>query len=222
MKNILLLFIVMFLNNPLLMKQSVAQVYSPLNSVPEWVKAKVTSEEYSLWKMMSRYYQIDYSFLAEDLSSAEKDRLYDFVREMYASIKKGEYQMPQGEQFTISMPAPIDTSLNWRICILSQIDENIRFCKQQAVIYEGKQSNNVYLECSVWYVYDNQKEKMHIIKYKVQPAGSFAEFQGSVTFYFNKNNASLVGSVSGTLQYFDKMHVFHEENLNKRLAIPLK
>lgn len=48
--------------SPIRKSQNACNVYAPVDSVPEWVKEKVTQEEYNLWKTMSSVYQIDYSF----------------------------------------------------------------------------------------------------------------------------------------------------------------
>ena len=38
-----------------------AQEYSKLDEVPQWVKEKVSHEEYKLWEVMSSVFQIDYN-----------------------------------------------------------------------------------------------------------------------------------------------------------------
>ena len=43
-----------------------AQEYSKLDEVPQWVKEKVSHEEYKLWEVMSSVFQIDYSFLKKE------------------------------------------------------------------------------------------------------------------------------------------------------------
>lgn len=64
--------------------------YMPLNVIPDWVKVKVTEEEYALWKTMSSIYEIDYSFLEKGLDVKQNEILYETVRNMCRDIVSGE------------------------------------------------------------------------------------------------------------------------------------
>lgn len=67
------------------------QVYMPLDSVPDWVKVRVTPDEYKLWKELSRYFQVDYSILRQDLSGEQNAYLYRSIRELIEAVEAGIY-----------------------------------------------------------------------------------------------------------------------------------
>jgi endo-alpha-1,4-polygalactosaminidase (GH114 family) len=57
-----------------------AQEYSKLDEVPQWVKEKVSHEEYKLWEVMSSVFQIDYSFLKKDISQERKKEILHLLQ----------------------------------------------------------------------------------------------------------------------------------------------
>ena len=69
---------------------SAAVLYMPLDTVPEWVKKKVTPEEYELWKTMSSKYEINYSVLEEELSQRQRDSVYSIIKPLVQNIKDGK------------------------------------------------------------------------------------------------------------------------------------
>ncbi|MFT0230811.1 hypothetical protein [Bacteroides faecis] len=69
-----LLFILFFAGVCNLQFKCNAQEYSKLDEVPQWVKEKVSPEEYKLWEVMSSVFQIDYSFLKKKYISRKKKR----------------------------------------------------------------------------------------------------------------------------------------------------
>lgn len=84
---------------------------------------------------MSNVFQLSYSFLFQNMSTNQRSLLYKDLRQMCESIKKGDYSSKKGELFTVSLPAPVDTSLIWRVNELIQIDESIQFViKEQSYI----------------------------------------------------------------------------------------
>lgn len=70
----------------------VMPLYMPLDSIPEWVKEKVSQDEYELWEIMSTKYEIDYSILKEELSTSQKDSVYSIIRKLSSDIKDGKIQ----------------------------------------------------------------------------------------------------------------------------------
>ena len=57
--------------------------FMPQNVIPNWVKEKLTPQEYELWMKLSQKYEIDYSILKNDLSVEEKKRLYNKIEKIY-------------------------------------------------------------------------------------------------------------------------------------------
>ena len=134
---------------------------------------------------------------------------------MCNSIESGGYSNSKGEQFTISIVADVDTTLNWKVDVLFQIDENIQFCKRNAVIYQVEDLEKVQLSCEIWYIYNSLKKEAYIVKYSVLPVESLARFQGSIVFSYQKELDQFEGSCAGTFQYYDKWNKEHFQNLNK-------
>ena len=66
---------------------------APLDSVPEWVKEKVTPKEYEIWKTMSSVFYIDYSILKTELSPKRKQEIYDGLKKICEELKKGNFQI---------------------------------------------------------------------------------------------------------------------------------
>ena len=64
------------------------QEYSPLNVVPEWVKEKVSPEEYELWKTLSSRYEIDYSFLKKEISPQRMENIISYVEQLCEEMKQ--------------------------------------------------------------------------------------------------------------------------------------
>ncbi len=193
----------------------------PLDSVPQWVQEKVSEEEYKLWKTMSSVFRIDYSFLKKELSLEKRKEFYNSLKQMCKSIENGEYISKKGELFAVSFPAPIDTQLEWRICELIQIDEHIKLCKKKANIYQGRQNENACLECIVWYLHNSQTKKVEILKYETSTTLGFSKFQGVTVFSVRPDESGLMGSCSGTLEYYDAMRNYQTETVHKRFIVPL-
>lgn len=207
--------------SPIRKSQNACNVYTPVDSVPEWVKEKVTQEEYNLWKTMSSVYQIDYSFLKRNIPNDKRNHFYSGIKQMCESIKKGEYSSKKGELFAVSMPAPIDTSLIWRVNELTQIDDSIQFCNRRSIIYRSEHWKNVYLECSVWYVYDSLQKDVDIIKYEILSPLPFSRFQGSLILNLQNDRISLRGECAGTIEYYDKELNYRSETVQKSFIVPL-
>lgn len=51
-------------------KSEIVREYMPLGMIPEWVKFRVSSEEYELWKVLSSKYEVDYSILLTELTAS--------------------------------------------------------------------------------------------------------------------------------------------------------
>lgn len=174
---------------------------APLDSVPEWVKERVTPKEYEIWKTMSSVFYIDYSILKTELSPERKQEIYDGLKKICEGIEKGEFSHQVGTGFTFAKENPIDTTFQWKLCELTQIDENIQLCKREASVYQSAHSNSVELVCTVWYIYNSQKKEVHIVKYEISPNGSRCKFQGGMGMVYQKNLNRLQGSYAGTFRY---------------------
>ena len=66
-----------FLN---LEKAASAIEFMPLNTVPEWVKDRVSGKEYEAWVRLSSRYEIDYSILTQTLTSKKMSCINILIR----------------------------------------------------------------------------------------------------------------------------------------------
>lgn len=78
--------------------------YMPLNVIPDWAKQKMTDEEYALWTIMSSVYEIDYSFLSQELDICQKEIIYKAVRSICHEIMLGGIMGPAG-YFAVYRPS---------------------------------------------------------------------------------------------------------------------
>ena len=100
-------------------------LYMPLDSVPEWVKEKVSNEEYELWKTMSSRYRIDYTFVKENMSNKRRKQVYDCVRSICERIRNGEIR-EKGGLFMVASEQRSNFWSNWRMeRLATPEDDNI-------------------------------------------------------------------------------------------------
>lgn len=202
-------------------EENLMELVTPLDSVPEWVQKRVTPEEYRLWKTMSSIFKINYSFLNRNFPLAEREIFYRDIKRMCDSIENGEYSNKKGELFSVSLLAPIDATVDWKVSELIQIDDNIQFCKRSSIIYRCEEFDKAYLECSVWYIYNYQKKDINIVKYEILSPTPFSRFQGSVSFFLQDDRISLKGNCSGTIEFYDDERNYHSETVYKSFIVPL-
>lgn len=74
----------------------IVPLYMALDSVPEWIKSEVTSEQYDLWKILSSKYEIDYSFMKGQLTEKRKAHIYSGVSRICMDILDGKIDKPMG------------------------------------------------------------------------------------------------------------------------------
>lgn len=84
--------------------------YASLNEVPEWVRERVTVEEYDMWKIVSSRYFVDYAFLRDSLSVSQKERIKENLKNLVNDINLGNVQ--SGENYLM-------------FCDLSKSESNI-------------------------------------------------------------------------------------------------
>ena len=198
-------------------------IYMPLDSIPNWVKAKVSPAEYELWKQLSHYYQVDYSVLQKDFSQERKKELYRAIRKTLADIGSGKLSCHQlyGYYTFFSLPV-IDRDLSWEVCHLTKIDEDISLVNKQTPIYYARNEEKYPVTCSIWYIYDRSRQAATVLKYKfesVKDCSDFPNIMGSVVFL--PNQGILRGSCAGTLDYVDRLGKSHVEYINVAFTCPL-
>lgn len=143
---------------------SYAQEYSKLNEVPQWVKAKVTPEEYELWKVMSTVFQVDYSFLKVNLSEGRRLDILHLLQKTVPEIQKGLYA-EKGNLFCVADEYKVDSLQNWSTSVLE--------CrKQSGIIYSNRDGYDAHFQLTVIYGYDKQNGKVYPIKTELEGISS--------------------------------------------------
>lgn len=53
---------------------------APMGVVPEWAKEQMTTEEYDTWKVVTKVYCVDYSFLKHERFPEERASIYESAK----------------------------------------------------------------------------------------------------------------------------------------------
>lgn len=189
--------------------------FMPLDSVPMWVKNKVSSKEYEQWKKMSHYFNIDYSVLDDKMYESRKNSLYRHIRQICHDIEMGTYEGTLKTHYTFVLVQESDTCLQWEVAELNRIDEDICLYKREAVIYRSSDYPNVGLVCTIWYVYNSRNKDVYIISRKYTPTANPMEVRGGGTVDYIKSKDKIHVDFGGILIYYDDSHTYHEELVKK-------
>lgn len=190
---------------------SYAQEYSKLNEVPQWVKDKVTPEEYELWKVMSTVFQVDYSFLKVNLSEERRLDILQIIQKTVPKIQDGSYEAKKGSQFCVADEYKVDTLQSWSTEVLE--------CrKQSGIIYSNRDGYDAHFKLTVIYGYDKQNGKVYPIKTELEGISSSGLdiIQNDMPIVsFTEVDGKMQGTCSGTLFFHDKAGKLHSDNFTK-------
>lgn len=149
------------------------EVIAPVDSIPEFVKDKVTPELYEVLEALSHSFRINYSFLSDENYPEQKGFVYDFFKRIYDGTKKGDFKPTDSPRLlSVSMPLKLHADLQWEREVQYMIDENMQFCKLKAIVYAGKRSEKEQLQLEIWYVYDAAKQQVLPLKAQLCPIGT--------------------------------------------------
>lgn len=73
-------------------KSEIVREYMPLGMIPKWVKFRVSSEEYELWKVLSSKYEVDYSILLTELTASQKQQVDSILISCVQDIRLGKIE----------------------------------------------------------------------------------------------------------------------------------
>lgn len=202
--------------------QDFAEPYSPLGSVPDWVEAKTTPQEYALWEKLSEHFRIDYSILRQPLSQAQKEKLYDSIAATCKAIANGSYSAPTKTPLAFHIPPAPDTSIQWNMADKIQIDEHIRYEKVEGIVLKPENGNNIAIKSMAWYIYNSEDKSVYLIKDTLQSTGQGAQINAVQTFYYDKEGQKLCGSCAGTLTFLDNQNKWRSVDFNKSYNFPVE
>lgn len=180
-----------------LKSQTVHTLKAPVDSIPDFVKQKVSPELYEILETMSHVYIIDYSFLMDKtFPEKEKDLTEGLQQGIYKLVKEGKItkQNPP-EVFAVATTTRVP-SLHWKVDFLYQIDEDMQFCKKSTIVYTGKHSTKAQLQAEIWYIYNKNKRRVLPLKIHVSPVNRGTFRQNSLPMLYGKN-----GKLPGIGQY---------------------
>ena len=189
--------------------------FMPLDSVPAWVKNKVTSKEYELWKKMSHHFYIDYSTVNDKLYENKKDSLYKRISMICQAIENGTYDGTIHTPYVFKFVQEPDTCLHWDIIELNRIDENIYFYERNAIIYQSSDNPKACLMCTIWYIYNSRDKKTNIISHKYAPTAGLMEVGGFGAADYIETKDKIYIDFAGSLIYYDNFLKYHEEQVEK-------
>ena len=183
-------------------------VFMPVDSVPEWIKDKVSAEEYQLWKTLSSKFSVDYSILEYPLTDKQKGALYTSVSAFAKDIESGKITRYMG-RFTGITLANVATAQRkmlknrsesggdgeikyrdtgfWEICYIEEAKSSIDVGAEYAV--QGK-------EVTVTYPY-----------YRVRSAYN-ADYSGYPSASYQRAHQVIRFVVSGSLVYMHPQYGF--------------
>lgn len=201
---------------------------APVDSIPDFVKEKVTPEEYEMLKTISSVYIMDYTFVDEALPE-HRERIDEMLKELSEVVKAGKWEGERGQRYAFSFPLRIDTTLNWEYETIHRITEDIQFCKRKAIVYTVNEHGNIRVQLEVWYVYDAAKREVNVIHYEFSPAKPtdsskvkpFSRVNGVATFNYVPEEKALKGEFGMIFEYY-LAGKYTGETVNKGFVIPLE
>lgn len=174
-------------------------LFMPLNSVPEWVRQKITPREYQLWKLLSTRYEIDYSILNFDLNAQQKKVLYESIEFLCQEFEEKSDSEPLGYLLI--------QSLSQSSSIVNRI-ERLNSPEGETDIYGTAGPITIYsvsgvdacVKVTVSYSINSKKAEITSASANAYASGRSAiKFEGSCTA--SPGKTGIVVSCSGTITY---------------------
>ncbi len=170
--------------------------FMPLNTVPEWVKERVSGEEYEAWVRLSSRYEIDYSILTKTLTDEQKDELYQYIDTLWIQSQDSVGQRSLG-YFTVAAQSVfkrIETRQN------AETGKEVHGEKGPIVIHRVNGAGEALVKATVSYTVNQNKTKILRASanvYKDGPAARDLSCSSSV----NIEGRGVIVNCAGTLVY---------------------
>lgn len=182
-----------------------------MDEVPQWVKEKVSPEEYKLWEVMSSVFQIDYSFLKKNISQERRKEILHLLQNTVPRIQNGSYSVEKGTLFCVADEFKVDSLSNWSTEILE--------CKKKnGIIYSSRDGYDAHYKLTVIYGYDKLNKKVYPIKNELECisySGIDITCNDLPIIKYNEVEGKLQGTCYGTLSFKDKKGITHSEDFTK-------
>lgn len=178
------------------LEEKVDTEFMPLNSVPEWIKDKVTEKEYEAWVRLSSRYEIDYSVLSLELTESQKKDLYQYIDSLWIQSQDSVGQSSLG-YFTVAVQSVfkrIETRQN------SETGKEVHGEKGPIVIYKVNGAGEASVKATVSYTVNQSKTKILRASAKVYKDGPAAR-DLSCSSSVNIEGRGVTVNCAGTLVY---------------------
>ena len=143
------------------------------NTIPSWVEKVTTKEEYAIWKTLSRYYRVDYSYVKyqRQESKVAKMEVYDRLKKLCDRLESGELKVGPNETFAV-----VSTDRG----TLSPFNEHSIVCREKHfLLYTDVEGYDAHLMLKLVYVYDEVNRTVDLLKKEIY-AKSFSGISVSV------------------------------------------
>ncbi|WP_302974834.1 hypothetical protein [Paraprevotella clara] len=178
------------------LEEKVDTEFMPLNSVPEWIKDKVTEKEYEAWVRLSSRYEIDYSVLSLELTESQKKDLYQYIDSLWIQSQDSVGQSSLG-YFTVAVQSVfkrIETLQN------PEAGKEIHGEKGPIVIHKVNGAGEAFVKAMVSYTANAGLTEILSASVRVYKDGPAAiDFNGSSSV--NIEGRGVVVNCGGTLVY---------------------
>ena len=180
--------------------------YSPLDSVPDWVKQKTTPEEFALWKRLSHYFHVDHTvvLLQDELSEKQRTALYDRVKETCEEAENGTYKGKLRGNISISVhPERPRLPHRWQVCEQKWIDESTTYQHLKSLIYPSETWEDEGVEFNIWFIYNLNNKTLDIIKHTLSATREDMELTSNGHIQYQRVEQELLGRFEGILKCKD-------------------
>uniref|UniRef100_UPI004024BB8C hypothetical protein n=1 Tax=Alistipes onderdonkii TaxID=328813 RepID=UPI004024BB8C len=88
--------------------------YEDRNAIPAWVEKVTTPDEYAIWKTLSRYYRVAYSYANQrQATDAERKEVYERLKTLCERLESGELKVAPNET--------LQSSLRSAVCLIRSV-----------------------------------------------------------------------------------------------------
>lgn len=183
----------------------ISEVPASLNVVPEWVREKVTPEEYEMFKLISTRFRVDYSFLRENISEKRRAYLNERWEVLCQEINNGRY--PEGSLWIYGV-ASESKKASFRIWGLEsletpEMDENEESRSKVMTVYTSSTYSDVSIVATITYTYNKKTGIASNVSISMNAQSSVPsrnpDFSGSCGADYNTGSKKIQGSCAGSL-----------------------
>lgn len=205
-------------NKPLQTKSIISlESPAPLNTIPQWVKEKVSSDIYEKLKTISTSFLIDYSFLHKDISEKRWEEISQSMDELCKMVEEGKVSAEHPWIWTVASEKPKTSFFKLERLRSDEYDQNEEPRTHTLKVYTASKCSDVYVQVSVNYTYNTAT---HVASKVSASASAHSElssrnpnFSGSCQADYSSSVQCILGSCGGILSYNSSPNYRENETL---------